>query len=101
MDYENQQTYEIYNADIIYTFDDDIINEYYLTPNYPYCADFEYEAAVKRGEYTSQTEEWVDVEAMEAEIIAKYDETEIVTETTTTTPEEIVTPDIPQVETTE
>ena len=80
MDYENQQTYEIYNADIIYTFDDDIINEYYLTPDYPYCADFEYEAAVKRGEYTSQTEEWVDVEQMEAEIIAKYGEAEIVTE---------------------
>ena len=48
LDYENQQTYEIYNADIIYTFDDEIINEYYLTPDYPYCADFEYEAAVKR-----------------------------------------------------
>ncbi len=83
MDYENQQTYEIYNADIIYTFDYDIINEYYLTPDYPYCADFEYEAAVKRGEYTSQTEEWVDIEAMEAEIIAKYGETEIVPETAT------------------
>lgn len=80
MDYENQQTYEIYNADIIYTFDDEIINEYYLTPDYPYCADFEYEAAVIRGEYTSQTEEWVDVDALEAEIIAKYGEAEIVTE---------------------
>lgn len=79
MDYENQQTYEIYNADIIYTFDYDIINEYYLTPDYPYCADFEYEAAVKRGEYTSQTEEWVDIEQMEAEIIAKYGEIEIET----------------------
>ncbi len=82
MDYENQQTYEIYNADIIYTFDDEIINEYYLTPDYPYCADFEYEAAVRRGEYTSQTEEWVDIEALEAEIIAKYGEAEIVTEET-------------------
>jgi len=81
MDYENQQTYEIYNADIIYTFDDEIINEYYLTPEYPYCADFEFEAAVKRGEYTSQTEEWVDIEQMEADIIAKYGEAEIVTET--------------------
>lgn len=88
LDYENQQTYEIYNADIIYTFDDEIINEYYLTPDYPYCADFEYEAAVKRGEYTSQTEVWVDVDAMEAEIIAKYGEAEIITETTTIIPEE-------------
>lgn len=83
MDYENQQTYEVYNADIIYTFDDEVINEYYLTPDYPYCADFEYEAAVARGEYTSQTEEWVDIEAMEAEIIAKYGEAEIVTEPAT------------------
>lgn len=83
MDYENQQTYEIYNADIIYTFDDEIINEYYLTPDYPYCADFEYEAAVRRGEYTPRTEVWVDVEAMEAEIIEKYGEAEIVTEDVT------------------
>ena len=90
LDYENQQTYEIYNADIIYTFDDEIINEYYLTPDYPYCADFEYESAVKRGEYTSQTEEWVDVEALEAEIIAKYGEAEIVTETTTETTEQFL-----------
>ena len=84
MDYENQQTYEIYNADIIYTFDNEIINEYYLTPDYPYCADFEYEAAVERGEYKSQTEEWVDVDQMEAEINAKYgtQETATVTETT-------------------
>ncbi len=85
MDYENQQTYEVYNADIIYTFDDEIINEYYLTPEYPYCADFEYEAAVENGTYQSQTEEWVDVEAMEAEIIAKYGEAEIVTEYEATT----------------
>jgi hypothetical protein len=42
--------------------------------------DIEFEQAVERGEYTSQTEEWVDVEAMEAEIIAKYGEAEIVTE---------------------
>ncbi len=101
MDYENQQTYEIYNADIIYTFDDDIINEYYLTPDYPYCADFEYEAAVKRGEYTSQTEEWVDIEQMEAEIIAKYGEAEIVTEVTTSTAEEIATTELSQTEITE
>ena len=84
MDYENQQTYEIYNADIIYTFDNEIINEYYLTPDYPYCADFEYEAAVERGEYKSQTEEWVDIDQMEAEINAKYgaQETAAVIETT-------------------
>ena len=91
MDYENQQTYEIYNADIIYTFDDEIINEYYLTPDYPYCADFEYEAAVKRGEYTSQTEKWVDIEALEAEIIAKYGTAEIAVETTVPKTEAVIT----------
>ncbi len=95
LDYENQQTYEIYNADIIYTFDDEIINEYYLTPDYPYCADFEYEAAIERGTYQTQTKDWVDVEAMEAEIIAKYGEAEIVTDdaeqTTSETADEITT----------
>lgn len=94
MDYENQQTYEIYNADILYTFDDEIINEYYLTPEWPYCAGFEYEAAVKRGEYTPRTEVWVDVEAMETEIIAKYGETEIIPEEPTDIPE--VTDALPQ-----
>ena len=92
MDFENQQTYEIYNADIIYSFDDEIINEYYLTPEYPYCAEFEYEAAIESGEYTSQTEEWVDVEAMEAEIIAKYGEAEI-TEDVTRAQEESTVPE--------
>lgn len=106
MDYENQQTYEVYNADIIYTFNDEIINEYYLIPDYPYCADFEYEAAVRRGEYTSQTEEWIDVEQMEAEIIAKYGEAEIVTEnqtpeTETVIQEETTAIDSPKSETTE
>ena len=83
LDYENQQTYEIYNADIIYTFDDEIINEYYLTPDYPYCADFEYEAALANGTYQTQTTDWIDIEQMEAEIIAKYGEAEIVPETAT------------------
>ncbi|MBQ2846897.1 MAG: hypothetical protein IJE74_01390 [Clostridia bacterium] len=63
--------------------------------------DFEYEAAVKRGEYTSQTEEWVDVEALEAEIIAKYGEAEIVTETTTETTEQFLEEEQPSSEITE
>lgn len=83
LDYENQQTYEIYNVDIIYSFDNELINEYYLTPDYPYCAEFEFEAAVKRGEYTSQTEEWVDIEEMETEINAKYGKPESTTQVTT------------------
>ena len=80
-DYANQEDDEIYNADIIFTFDDDLIREYYLSPDYPYLYDIEFEEAVERGEYTSQTEEWVDIEQMEAEIIAKYGEAEIITET--------------------
>lgn len=80
-DYANQITDEIFNGDIIFTFDDDLIREYYLSPDYPYLYDIEFEEAVAKGEYTSQTEEWVDVEAMEAEIIAKYGEAEIVTDT--------------------
>lgn len=98
-DYANQMTDEVFNADIIFTFDDDLIREYYLAPDYPYLYDIEFEEAVARGEYTSQTEEWVDVEAMEAKIIAKYGEAEIVTETTTTISDEFVTTDLSQAET--
>lgn len=83
-DYANQEFKEIYNADIIYTFDDEIINAYYLGFDYPYIYDVEFEEAVANGEYTSQTEEWVDVEQMEAEIIAKYGEAEQVTTETVT-----------------
>ncbi len=90
LDYENQQTYEIYNADIIYTFDDEIINEYYLTPDYPYCADFEYEAALANGTYQTRTTDWIDIDQMEAEIIAKYGEAEIVPDPATV-PEETET----------
>ena len=71
-DYVNQEMYEIYNADIIYTFDDEIINNYYLSGDYPFTYESEYEEAVAKGEYTSQTEKWIDIEEMEAEIIAKY-----------------------------
>ena len=83
-DYENQQPFEIYNSDIIYTFDDEIINEYYLTPDYPFCSDDEYEYALKNGTYETRTTDWIDVEQMEAEINAKYEtqETATVTEKT-------------------
>lgn len=80
-DYANQMTDEVFNGDIIFTFDDELIREYYLSPDYPYIYDFEFEEAVANGEYTSQTEVWVDIEQMEAEIIAKYGEAEIVVET--------------------
>ena len=82
-DYANQEDDEVYNAEVIFTFDDNLIREYYLSPDYPYIFDFEYEEAVANGKYTSKTEKWIDIEQMEAEIIAKYGEAEIVAETTT------------------
>lgn len=87
-DYANQEDDEVYNADIIFTFDNDLIREYYLAPDYPYLYDIEFEKAVASGEYTPQTEVWVDVEQMEAETIAKYGETEIVPEESAVTTED-------------
>lgn len=75
-DYANQISDEIFNGDIVFTFDDEIINEYYLSPEYPYLYSFEFDEAVENGLYTAQTDVWVDVEQMEAEIIAKYGEIE-------------------------
>lgn len=83
-DFANQETDEVYNADIIYTFDDKIINEYYMSGYYPYIYESDYEEAVASGEYISQTKDWIDIAQMEAEIIAKYGEAEIVTEAETT-----------------
>ncbi len=102
-DFANQETDEVYNADIIYTFNDEIINEYYTSGYYPYIYESDYEEAVRNGEYISQTKDWIDIEQMEAEIIAKYGEAEIVTEVTETTTvisEDIVTTDLSQIETT-
>lgn len=87
-DFANQETDESYNADIIYTFDDEVINNYYLSGYYPYIFESDYEKAVESGEYVSQTTDWIDIEQMEAEIIAKYGEAEIVTEAAETTTEE-------------
>ncbi len=73
-DFANQETDEVFNGDIIYTFDDEIINEYYMGhPNefYPYWYAYEFEKAVEEG-YTPRTTDWIDVDQMEAEIIAKY-----------------------------
>lgn len=100
-DHANQEIYEIFNANIIYTFDDEIINEYYLSHDYPFLFEHEYEEAVADGTYRTQTTDWVDVEAMEAEIIAKYGEAEIENETTTILPYEITTTERSTTETTE
>lgn len=83
-DFSNQETDEVYNADILFTFDDEIINNYYLSHDYPFCYESEYEEAVANGTYETRTTDWVDVDQMEAEINAKYGthETATVTETT-------------------
>ncbi len=104
-DFANQEIHEIYNSDIIYTFDDTIINDYYLSPDYPYLFSSEYDEAVANGTYQTQTTDWIDVEQMEAEIIAKYGEAEHVSEiseeTTYSTPENNVAEEQPQVTTNE
>lgn len=87
-DYADQEFQEIYNTEIIYTFDNDLINEYYLGIDYPFLNEYQYIEAVEAGTYETRTTEFIDIEQMEAEIIAKYGEAEIVTETTTAIPEE-------------
>ena len=86
-DYADQEMQEIYNTDIIYTFDNKIINDYYLGIDYPFLNEYQYEEAVANGTYETRTTEFIDIEQMEAEIIAKYGETEIVTEAAETTEE--------------
>ena len=71
-DYANQEDDEIYNADIIYTFDEEVIKNYYLENDYPYLYNIEFDEAVEKGEYTPQADVWVDVAQMEADIIEKY-----------------------------
>lgn len=99
-DFANQETDEPYNADIIYTFDDNLINEYYISGYYPFIFESDYEEAVLNGTHQTLTTDWIDIEQMEAEIIAKYGEAEIVTEQETTTAEAVTT-DLPQTETIE
>ncbi len=93
-DYLNQEIYEVYNGDIIYTFDDEIINEYYLSREYPFCYQDEYENAVIAGTYQTQTTDFyfdyddhatVKLRGYEAETTVAVPE---VTETTTAIPEE-------------
>ena len=83
-DYADQEMQEIYNADIIYTFDNEVINEYYLGIDYPFLNEYQYVEALEAGTYKTRTTQFITVEQMEAEIIAKYGEAEIVTEAETT-----------------
>ena len=67
-DYANQEFDEVYNADIIYTFDDEIINEYYLSHDYPYCYESEYESAVENDFYITQTAEIINIADLKEEL---------------------------------
>lgn len=60
-DFANQEDEEVYNADIIYTFDNELINKYYLTPDYPFLFKDEYEDAVENSTYQTQTTDFIEV----------------------------------------
>ena len=48
-DYKGQEEAEIFNADIIYSFDEEKINEYYARPAYEFNSMSEYTEAVENG----------------------------------------------------
>lgn len=89
-DFANQEDEEIYNADIIYTFDNELINEYYLTPDYPYLFEDEYRDAVANGTYQTQTPDFIEVpieqpmpESMDQEFLKNFLSDENTTSTET------------------
>ncbi len=62
-DYPSQEVYEVFNPDIIFTFDDELINEYYLChTNYRYGSDIDVKEAVAAGEYEVRTKKFVFIE---------------------------------------
>ncbi len=94
-DFANQEDEEVYNADIIYTFDNELINEYYLTPDYPYLFKDEYEDAVANGTYQTQTLDFIEVpveqpmpESMDQEFLKNFLSDESTTLTVTAVPQQ-------------
>ncbi len=71
-DYADQEMQEIYNADIIYTFDNEIISEYYLGIDYPFLNEGPYLEALEAGTYETRTTKFITVDQMEAEFVEKY-----------------------------
>lgn len=62
-DYPSQEVYEVFNSDIIFTFDDELINEYYLChSNYQYVAENYVDEAVAEGKYEVRTKKFVFIE---------------------------------------
>lgn len=64
-DYKEQEDFEVYNVDIIYTFDDEIINAYYERGEYPFDTEEEYLEAIENDGYITQTEEFIMLEGFE------------------------------------
>ena len=64
-DYKEQEEFEVYNVDIIYTFDDEIINAYYERGEYPFDTEEEYLEAIENDGYITQTEEFIMLEGFE------------------------------------
>ncbi len=64
-DYKEQEEFEVYNVDIIYTFDDKIINAYYERGEYPFDTEEEYLEAIEHDGYITQTEEFIMLEGFE------------------------------------
>ncbi len=87
-DFANQEDEEVYNADIIYTFDNELINEYYLTPDYPYLFEDEYEEAVANGTYQTQTTDFIKVPEERPWPESSNRKTDDVTENETTIPKQ-------------
>ncbi len=71
-DYADQEFQEIFNADIIYTFDNEIISEYYLGIDYPFLNEYQYVEALEAGTYQTRTTEFITVEQMIADYEEKY-----------------------------
>lgn len=64
-DYKEQEEFEVYNVDILYTFDYEIINAYYKRGEYPFDTEEEYLQAIENDGYVTQTEEFIMLEGFE------------------------------------
>lgn len=64
-DFKGQEEFEVYNVDILYTFDDKLINKYYERGEYPFDTEEEYLEAIENDGYITQTEEFIMLEGFE------------------------------------
>lgn len=64
-DYKEQEEFEVYNVDILYTFDDEIINAYYERGEYPFDTEEEYLEAIENDGYITQTKDFIMLDGFE------------------------------------